>query len=380
MIVSFKDALKLIGIVIVAFCAVFVCTFMLNYYLDVQSIRPLLSTPYEISLYTAQISMLKVTSAVSGGCLTVISLIMLVFYVGMHVEGRSKQLGLLKAIGWSEGKIALKFWVYGLSVFIGTGLGFGVAFAAMPSIYVSLCGKELPAVAISFHPVLLCVLVILPTVIFSALASIFAYIKLRRPAYELLKGVKEIKIKKSKPSKVTRHSFMREMARSSLSSKKMLAFFVAFACFCFSAMVQMGISMFELSSVTMGVVILIIGLVLAVSTILMAITTLVRYNLKNISMMKAFGYTTFDCALTVFGLYHIFALLGFAVGTVYQYGLLSLMVDLVFRDVGYGIEYCFDFKALLIAFAAFIVFFEAVAGGYTYKLNKISVKEIMTVN
>ena len=38
MLVSLKDSLKLIGISVISFCAVFVCTFFLNFYLDAKSL------------------------------------------------------------------------------------------------------------------------------------------------------------------------------------------------------------------------------------------------------------------------------------------------------------------------------------------------------
>ena len=68
-----------------------------------------------------------------------------------------------------------------------------------------------------------------------------------------------------------------------MTGKKSLAFFVAFACFCFSAMVQMAASMYELSTETMGEIIFVMGVVLAVTTIFMAVTSLVKGNVKNIS-------------------------------------------------------------------------------------------------
>ena len=71
------------------------------------------------------------------------------------------------------------------------------------------------------------------------------------------------------------------MSLKTLGGRKSLAFFVAFACFCFSAMVQMGASMEDLASVTMGIIILVIGVVLAVTTMFMAVTSLVRSNLKT---------------------------------------------------------------------------------------------------
>ena len=96
--------------------------------------------------------------------------------------------------------------------------------------------------------------------------------------------------------------------------------------------------------------------------------------------MKTFGYSLKECALTVLGGYHIFALIGFAVGTVYQYVLLSLMVNIVYKNVAAVPDYNFNLPVFFITLAAFIVFYEAVMLFYTIKINKISVKEVMAEN
>ena len=44
MIVSFKDIFKMTGILIVSFCAVFVCALFLNFYLDVLGIEDMITT------------------------------------------------------------------------------------------------------------------------------------------------------------------------------------------------------------------------------------------------------------------------------------------------------------------------------------------------
>ena len=89
------------------------------------------------------------------------------------------------------------------------------------------------------------------------------------------------------PGKLKDREFLKEMSLVTLKSKKMLVFFVAFSCFCFSAMVQMGMSMEDLVNGTMGMMILIIGLVLAAVSMFMAMTSLVKSNAKNIAVMKA---------------------------------------------------------------------------------------------
>ncbi len=378
MIVSFKDAFKLIGVIIVAFCAVFVCTFFLNFYLDAKSLERLIDNEQTRIMYDAQMATAQFTCAISGGFLALIAVVMIVFYIKLYVDKHSSDLGVLKAIGYSEVKIALRFCVFGLSVLLGTSLGFGCGFAIMPVIYKGLAIEGLPEIVITFHPALLFLLVFLPAVVFAAISVFYACLALRRPAYELMRG-RERKIKLSKRTKPEKErSFLKETCLKTLFGNKPLAFFVAFACFCFSAMVQMAVSMESLiPNGEMSWIILAIGVVLAVTSMFMAITSLVNGNAKNIAMMKAFGYSMKESAITILGGYHLFAAIGFVLGTVYQYGLLTLMINVVFKDVGEVPEYTFSVPVLFITLVAFIVLYEALMLFYAFKINKVTVKTIM---
>ncbi len=236
----------------------------------------------------------------------------------------------------------------------------------------------MPEIVITFHPALLFLLVFLPAVVFAAISVFYACLALRRPAYELMRG-RERKIKLSKRTKPEKErSFLKETCLKTLFGNKPLAFFVAFACFCFSAMVQMAVSMESLiPNGEMSWIILAIGVVLAVTSMFMAITSLVNGNAKNIAMMKAFGYSMKESAITILGGYHLFAAIGFALGTVYQYGLLTLMINVVFKDVGEVPEYTFSVPVLFITLAVFIVLYEALMLFYAFKINKATVKTVM---
>lgn len=384
MVVSFKDSLKLIGILVVSFCAVFVCTLFLNFYLDAVKIENLI-TEQTRALYDAQLATAKFTCAISGGFLAAIAVVMLVFYIKLYIDAHLKQIGILKAMGYSNGKIASRFWVFGFSVFLGTVLGFAAGFAAMPLIYKSLTIDGLPNIEIGFHIVLPIVLIAMPTVVFSAVSCGYAYFALRRPVSSMLRGELRSKPEKSKKTKADiknkkERPFLVEMIFKTLGGKKSLAFFVAFACFCYSAMVQMGCSMEDLSTETMGIMILVMGVVLAVVSLFMALTSLVKANVKNIAIMRAFGYSMKECALSVLLCYVPFALVGFAVGTVYQFGLLSVMVNIVYKDVVTVPDYGFNVPVFFITLASFVILYAAAMLFYTYKMSKISVKEVMAEN
>lgn len=380
MVVGIKDAAKLIGISIITSCAVLVCTMFLNFSMDIVEIKEEISSKQVMIFYEAQVSTAKVVSMVSGGCLLITSVIMLIFYVKHYIDTHKKELGILKALGYSSLKIATNFWVFGISVFIGTLIGFCGAFLIMPSFYtVQNEDKILPEISVHFHSTLLLYLVIVPTVSFAILAICYAYYKLKEPVLMLLKDNLQVssKIMKHKDEKNYDFSFIDDLKKNTLKSKKTLVFFIIFASFCFSAMTQMSFSMKDLASIMMGAMIMLIGIVLACTTLFLAITTVINGNTKTIAMMRVFGYSQQECCKAILGGYRPMAYVGFATGTVYQYTLLRIMVDIVFKDVEGVPVYEFDFPVMLISLAAFTLIYEIVMYIYSEKIKKISIKEIM---
>lgn len=375
MTVSLKDGLKLVAISIICACAVFVCTFFLSYYLDALSVREAVAEE-ALPLYESQLLSSKLTCLISGLCLLLVSVVLLLFYVKLYLDGHAKQIGILKALGYGNGKIALGFWVFGLSVLVGCAVGFGGGYAMTPVVYGGMGGHDLPEVPITFHVELLVCFVILPAVCFAAIAVLYAFFKLRLPASELLRGKTEIAKGKTHICRTNR-PFLHELFFETLRTRKALAFFVAFACFCFSAMLQMSVSMMDLSSATMGGIVLGMGILLAVMCLLLAFTAITNCNEKTVSVMRANGYTLFECGFAVLGGYHIPAVIGFAFGTGYQYAILRLMVDLVFSGVEEMPTYSFDVETFFIVLAAFVVLFELAVAFFTYKMGKASIRKLM---
>ena len=380
MLIGIKNVSKLIGISIIACCAVLVCTMFLNFYFDIQLIENEITSELSMVFYNAQVSTAKVVCLVSGGCLLLTSVIMLFFYIKHYIDTHKKELGILKALGYSNLKIAKNFWVFGISAFIGTAVGFGGAFLIMPWFYaLQNEDKILPEITINFHSSLLLYFVVLPTVCFSVLSICYAWHKLKKPVLLLLKDNLQAASKTQKHRIETSKevSFIDDLKRNTLKSKKTLVFFIIFASFCFSAMTQMSFSMKDLSSEMMGVMMLVIGLVLAFTTLFLAITTVINGNTKTIAMMRVFGYSQKECCRAILGGYRPMSYIGFVIGTVYQYGLLRLMVDVVFKDMEGVPVYKFDFPVMFISLAVFIFVYEMTMYIYSEKIKKISVKEIM---
>ena len=377
MVIGMKDAARLVSISIIACCAVFVCTLFLNYNIDIISIKEAITTENGMAMYQALVSTGKVTSAVSGGCLVITSGVMLLFYVKNYIDTHGKELGILKALGYSNFKIAEHFWVFGLCVFFGCALGYGLAFLYLPSFY-ELQNAEhfFPVIKAQFHPLLAFLLVGVPAIGFSILAVVYACLKLKSPVLDLIKEKCEHKIKFS--TRETKDMpFLKDLSRSTIRGRKVLVFFVAFSAFCFAAMVQMAMSMKDLSSETMAIMVITIGLILAFMTLFLSLSSVVKGNTKTIAMMKVFGYQYSDCSKAVLGGYRPFSYVGFVIGTIYQYVLLKVMVTIVFADVANVPEYNFDFAVCVITLALFILTYEMAMWGYGQRIKKLSLKSVM---
>lgn len=378
MLIGMKDTAKLVGIMIVTCCAVFVCALFLNFNIDIRALKGEITSEAAIAMYNAVVSMGLAVAGITGGCLVATTVIMLVFYIKNYIDTHGKELGILKALGHSRLSIAKHFWVFGFSVFIGCAIGYMIAFLYLPTFYeIQNADGLFPALDAHFNVGLASALILVPTVIFSLIAILYAYVKMRKPTIELLKEKhdKKVKISKKEPKKVKDVPFLRDLAFSTLKSKKSLIFFVIFSSFCFAAMVQMSFSMKQIASEAFSVMILTIGLILAFVTLIMSLSSVANGNAKTIAMMSVMGYNRSVSSMVILGVYRPLTYIGFIIGTIYQYVLLKLILGL-FNDIEMP-EYKFDFKALAITLAVFIVAYELIMYLYTLKIKRVPVKSVM---
>ena len=125
----------------------------------------------------------------------------------------------------------------------------------------------------------------------------------------------------------------------------------------------------------MGIIIFLIGAVLSVTCLLLAVTVLARANRKTVAVMRAYGYTFWECGRAVFGGYTVPALVGYGLGTVYEYGLMRFMLDIIFRDVSYEVPaYTFQTVDFFCVLASFLIFYGIVLVLFTHRLGKTSVR------
>ena len=120
-----------------------------------------------------------------------------------------------------------------------------------------------------------------------------------------------------------------------------------------------------------------IGLILAFLSLLLSLSEVVKGNSKTVAMMRIMGYDNASCSKTVLGAYRPFACVGFIIGTLYQYGLLKLVVTFVFSNVENMPEYNFDWLNLLITLASFVVIYEMIMLLFSLRIKKLSLKSVM---
>ena len=369
MVIGLKDTAKL--------CAVFVCTLFLNYNIDIAGIENEITSEQAVIMYEAIVLMGKVVTMVSGGSLVITSAIMLLFHIKNYIDSHGKELGILKALGYSDGKVAKHFWVFGLSVLAGGVIGYTGAFIYLPNFYKTQNKEGLfPELVPQFHMSLAVCLIVLPTVSFIFLSVLYAYLKMKSPVMHLLREAREGKVRVRK-NETGDLPFLQDLKKGTLRSRKMLVFFVGFSAFCFSAMTQMSMSMNQLASETFSWMIISIGLILAFMTLLLSLSSVVKGNDKTIAMMKVFGYSRKECSGSLLGCYRPVSYIGFAVGTVYQYVLLKITVTFIFAEYEDMPEYGFDVPIMFISFAAFLITYEVILACYSRKIGRLSVKGIM---
>ncbi len=372
--ISIKDILKNIGIVAMTMCATLVSTLFINFSIDLKSISDLVTEEGK-ALYDAQLMTSKVVVGVTGGCLLLTTLVTLFFYIKIYIDNHKSELGILKALGYSNISISKKFSAFGLSVFVGTLLGYITALLMMNYYYdVQLSGGLLPIFKPSYHIELLIYLVIIPSVIFSIISVLYSYKKLKTPALDLIKGITKTKVKRV--SIDDNKSFLEQVKITTFKEKKSLVFFIGFAVFCFADLIQMGFSMDKYASSLMKWMMYIIGIILSAVTMLLAMNTLIKNQKKNIGMMRVYGYQMKDCKKYILNSYKVTAYIGFILGTIYQYFLLKIMIEVVFKDIEVP-AYTFNYKLFFITLCIFAVIYELLIEYYSKKLNKIPIKEIM---
>ncbi len=381
--VSTKSVLKLFSIMILSFGAVFICSIFFNYSIDLKSVEPLLVEENHFLVFEAITTQNKVTMASAGGMLGAVTMIVLLFSIARYIGDAGAELGVMKALGYSENRIALRFAKFGLAVLIGTLAGYAGACIAGQVFYnaIDSDGSLPERVRFSFHVVVPLLTVAAPTFLYGAASVLYALLALRKRPLDLISGAKREKVNaltQKLQGKPGEKSFKTQLRRNMLFSNLVLIFFVGFAAFGFSMQTQMAFTMYEATKGTlfMPIVFVSFGLMLGFVTLHLALSFVFKKNAKYLALLKAYGYTGAESNNMLFGGYRIVTYVGFAIGTVYQYFFMKLMIGF-FADAYEIPALQFPVLGFFICLAVFVAAYELMMFVYKQKIERVRLQQIM---
>ena len=376
---SVKDIRKLVVVSIIGACAVFVANLFLNFYLDIEQLEISKTNPMIQTYYDAQVSLSWMVAMVSGVVLSLTSVLLMCFYIKQFVDDHKEQLGILKALGYSNGQLAKRFWAFGLSFGAGALLGYFASFLMMGHFYDFRNEKGiLPGITIHFHWQLLLALVILPTSFFMVLAIGYARRQLQTPALRLLKkSPTPIKAQRRKRAPKKEKAFLKELSSSLIWGRKSILFFVVFGSMCFAAMVQLSFGLRDYTDDIIQTMMIMIGLILSFSILFLSLGIVVSESRETLALMKAFGYTDRECQGHILAPYRFWAYLGFVLGTAYQYGIMEILIGVIKDTVPEKIEHHFDGNVCFWTLLGFAVVYESLFYLSNRKLQKQTIKEVL---
>jgi|LSQX01.2.fsa_nt_gb predicted lysophospholipase L1 biosynthesis ABC-type transport system permease subunit len=370
---------KNLAIVLICVCAVFVSLMFSNLFLDLNNTDMSLLNLQETAFLEAQKDQCLIVLLTGGVTMSGIAIVMVVFFIRNFIKKNESQMGILKAIGYSNFKIALFNIKPALVAVVGCWLGYIIGILFLPTFY-NLFQEDFPyQVAYNFQIVNLLVAIIGPAILFPIISFLYAFMALRKPALLMIRKTKNMKFKKKEES-ISSTSFEKEMMFNSLRSNISLVIFVLLGSFSFSAMIQMAISMVELEVSGVSVAMIgVIGAILGTIAVAVPIDALAERNAKPIALLKSFGYSEKKCTLLLFAPYLLVAFLGFVFGTLYQFGLLSFIVNVTFKNTEGMPIYNFSLIAFFVTMIAVILAFALFGFIFARKMSKVSFREVMVV-
>ena len=146
---------------------------------------------------------------------------------------------------------------------------------------------------------------------------------------------------------------------------------------CFAAMVQLSFGLRDYTDDIIQTMMIMIGLILSFSILFLSLGIVVSESRETLALMKAFGYTDRECQGHILAPYRFWAYLGFVLGTVYQYGIMEILIGVIKDTVPEKIEHHFDGNVCFWTLIGFAVVYESLFYLSNRKLQKQTIKEVL---
>lgn len=372
--VRVKDTITAYGVILICFCIVFLEMLFLSYNVDLNKLDTSLFDKAALELYDAQLQMCMMMHIISFCVLGIFGIILLFFSVERYIENNKQNMGVLKALGYSNFEISKGLVKFAIPTFVGCLLGFLGALIFANQFYASMNDSSVYLdFKFSFNVWIAIGLVLIPPILMGIFSVLVGLLKLREEPLQMINGISNNKKAKAASEK---NNYLHQLRNTIIINHKLLVIFEAFAVLCFSATIQMAFTMLNQTdtSIIFFLMMFIIGIILGVAILYLSFKFIYKSNFKYLSILKAYGYSDKECRYAIYSGYHYVSIVGFIIGTIYQVVLMMIMFNAFYSS--FHIEYHFDFLAFLYSILIFLAFYFAFLIGYVLKIKKIKLDQI----
>lgn len=253
--VTIKQSFRAISVILLVLITVFISALFAIYNANLSLIREAAELLADNTELLTQIdgkasmgNMIFVLCLISLGVTSIVALIM---YISHHITENQASMGILKAMGYHSGQIALSYALFGIPVFAGAVPGFIIAYLLEPGFEKLLnANVNMPDIQRTFPLLILLWSILAPTLFFTTLSVLTARSKLRRPPLAMIRENVSLNtgiLARRYSRRKTNRPFLKELSSAVVCSNLWLLFFVAFAGLAFGNQMQLG---FAVSSMT----------------------------------------------------------------------------------------------------------------------------------
>lgn len=225
-----------------------------NFYLFVERDE----NPQIFATVNSQINMNRIIMGFSMGILSSIAVLLVLITVSGQIKGEYKNLGVLKALGYTNFELTRKYMSYFFIVGIPALLGyFAGHWLAVPFYGLVFGNFSVPVISGGVMPGNMLLFVFVPALFFALAAFLWAMFKVRKPALSMIYnevGGAVHKLAAFQNRKMKKSGYLKGVKSILLFSKVMVLIFVLFSGFALGVQIQFAYTAYNMTSSIKGLV------------------------------------------------------------------------------------------------------------------------------
>lgn len=377
-----KDFSRLTSLVIVSFTVAFVCSLFLNYLLDLTEFKKTFFDEMILMELNSRETMARFTFMLTFIMLGVTTIFLIISAVNTFIDEHQPVMGMLKAMGYSNLKIAMDFYKFGLAIFMGLLLGYLSSMTIAPVFYDAFAGESHTNPPLTFQMMTVVYMVLIPTLVMIVISVLHAYRRLRKRPLEMIYHVSVIKASDKLATyqeKNKDNDYLKSISRVTIRRHRGKTLLVIFAGFCFAAMMQMPITLWNSGFSLIGAMIMVVSAVtLGCGILYITLNIVVNANRKAIAIMKMCGYSDHECNKVFLKPYKCYGYMGFIIGSIYQFLLVKMIMQFYEKsNPDFSFEVVFRFDGLLLIFILFFCYYHLLLVLCKRRMKKVSYDQLL---